>query len=157
MKDNRRKFIKLIPDRIKRKLQVKYAFLITFSYFFLVILIVGLIYLESALLNRFSYYSNGSLGLSPMQWGIIVGFFMIIFGYLAILSLFVINFSHRIIGPIYRIEMIIKEVIETGKAPVIKLRKHDELQETIDLLNKFFEDRGFKKSNDPPLKNSQGV
>ena len=157
MKENRRRLIKLIPDKKKQKLQIKYACLIVVSCFILAILMMGLFFIDSMLIDRFWHYSKNGAGLSPMQLGMIVGFFLIIFGYIAILSIFVINLSHRLVGPLYRIESIIKEAMETGKAPAIKLRKNDELQETVDLLNRFFEDRRFKKSDDPPLKSSQDV
>jgi hypothetical protein len=145
MKENRRKLIKLIPDGKKQKLQIKYACLIVVSCFVLAVLMLGLFYINSVLLNHFWNYPKNYARLEPMQWGLIIGFFCVIFGYIAILSIFVINLSHRLIGPLYRIEAIIKEAIETGKAPAIKLRKNDELQETVDLLNRFFEDNRFKK------------
>ncbi len=141
MNKNRRKLIKLIPDRKKQKLQIRYACLIVTSCFILAVLMLGLFFVNSLLLNHFWNYSGNYVSLSPVQWGLISGFFLIIFGYIALLSISVINLSHRLVGPLYRIESIIKEAIETGKAPAIKLRKNDELQETVDLLNRFFAEK----------------
>jgi hypothetical protein len=157
MKENRRKLIKLIPDRKKRNLQIKYACFIGISSFILAILILELIYFESVLFDRFSFYSKNFVSLSSKQVGIFLGFCLVIIGYVGMLTILVINLSHRLIGPLCRIESVIKEAMETGKAPTIKLRKHDELQDTINLLNKFFESNCLKKTNDPPQKNSPDV
>ena len=159
MRNKRRRFIKLIPDKKKRNLQMKYANLFVVSHFVLAILIIGLVYCETMLLDRYYYCSRNSMDLSlqPAQWGIIIGFILIVFGYIAILSILIVNFSHRLIGPLCRIESIIKEAIATGKISTIKLRKHDELQDTVDLLNRFFEDSRFQASDGPPLKSPQDV
>jgi|WetSurMetagenome_2_1015567.scaffolds.fasta_scaffold122477_1 hypothetical protein len=145
MKENRRKLIKLIPDAKKQKLQIKYACLIVASCFVLAVLMLGLFLVNSMLLDHFCWNSKNYISLTPLQWGLVAGFFLVIFGYIALLSVSVINLSHRLIGPLYRIESIIKEALETGKAPAIKLRKNDELQDTVELLNRFFEDPRFKR------------
>lgn len=154
MKYKRRNLVKLVPDEKKQQLQIKYAFIIVVSCFVLALLLIGLLIIDSMFIDRIVYYSKNNLNFGPLQWWLIIGFFLIVFGYIAAMSIFVINLSHRLVGPLYRIESIIKEAIETGKAPVIMLRKNDDLQETVDLLNQLFEGSGIKKPQDQPVKGS---
>jgi len=49
----------------------------------------------------------------------------------------VVVLTHRIAGPLFRIQKTLKEILETGKASPIHLRKHDELQEFTGLINRF--------------------
>jgi hypothetical protein len=50
-----------------------------------------------------------------------------------------IYFSHFIAGPIYHLEKTLKSIIDGHKVDPIYLRKHDHLQETMDLMNKVIE------------------
>ncbi|MBF0327936.1 MAG: hypothetical protein HQL10_02130 [Nitrospirae bacterium] len=48
--------------------------------------------------------------------------------------------SHKIAGPIYRMQQFINDMANTRKARHIKFRNHDQLQETADALNTMIRD-----------------
>ena len=66
---------------------------------------------------------------------------------LAVLSIF---FSHKIAGPIYRIQKTLTELTECDEPPEhlvpIKLRKHDYFKELAATINKFIEKRCLKRA-----------
>jgi hypothetical protein len=57
-----------------------------------------------------------------------------------------ISFSHAVAGPLYRIEMGLRELVNTDHARTIALRKYDMLKDTAELVNKVIAKYGKKKS-----------
>ena len=63
----------------------------------------------------------------------IMGFFIAILVLLAIVEML---FLHRIIGPIYRIEMVLEEILRANNyTKSIKIRKNDHLHSLVDKIN----------------------
>ena len=58
---------------------------------------------------------------------------------LAGIFLYAIFFSHRIAGPLYRINSILRALIEDREPPVVKFRDSDYFQPTADLLEELSE------------------
>jgi len=58
---------------------------------------------------------------------------------LAGIFLYAIFFSHRIAGPMYRINSILRALIEDREPPVVKFRDDDYFQPTADLLEELSE------------------
>ena len=58
---------------------------------------------------------------------------------LAGIFIYAIFFSHRIAGPLYRINAILQALIEDREPPVVKFRDGDYFQPTADLLGKLSE------------------
>ncbi|MFA6149537.1 MAG: hypothetical protein WC899_15175 [bacterium] len=58
---------------------------------------------------------------------------------LAGIFLYAIFFSHRIAGPVYRINSILRALIEDREPPVVKFRDSDYFQPTADLLEELSE------------------
>jgi hypothetical protein len=65
-------------------------------------------------------------------WGVVLADSLAVF-------LISISFSHTVAGPLYRIEQGLQELLETGSARAIGLRKYDMLKETADLVNRVIE------------------
>ena len=62
---------------------------------------------------------------------------------LAITTLLTLYLSHKIAGPVYRIEYDLTEMFKTNQFKEIKIRQGDDLQEVVTLINKLI-----KKSQD---------
>ncbi len=129
----KRRFIPIAPT--KKKLQFKYIRLTTLSILIpLLIVIAGFYvifhltlgtaqlgrYAEARLKDVFSSMNYLLLGVTVIS--------ILIAGY------FSIHLSHKIAGPLYRIEQTIREIIN-GSRKEFKIRKKDELQELVTLLN----------------------
>jgi len=64
---------------------------------------------------------------------------------------YVIFFSHRIAGPVYRINAVLRALIEDREPPVVKFRDGDYFQPTSDLLEELSEKmRAARKGAEPP-------
>jgi hypothetical protein len=50
-----------------------------------------------------------------------------------------IRLSHKILGPLFRIEKLLKQIMNTGEVIPITIRKDDELHNIVELLNKILE------------------
>ena len=59
---------------------------------------------------------------------------------LIVISIIGIFYSHKIAGPVYRIQEDIKRVLGGEKDVVIKLRKNDKLKELAEQVNKLIEE-----------------
>jgi signal transduction histidine kinase len=55
---------------------------------------------------------------------------------LFVLTAFAVIFTHRIAGPLSRLERTLDELLEGKQVDPIRLRKHDELQELTSKINK---------------------
>jgi hypothetical protein len=77
---------------------------------------------------------------SEKLFAIIIFFYIALtVGSVAISWLISIRLSHKILGPLFRIENLLNQAIETGEIPTFTIRKDDELQNVVTLLNKLFE------------------
>jgi len=66
--------------------------------------------------------------------------------FVAFASWLSLRLSHRIAGPLYRIEKHIEEIIENGNLTEIKIRKKDELHDLVNTLNELIK---YKMTNAP--------
>ena len=64
--------------------------------------------------------------------------------------LYAIFFSHRIAGPVYRINAILRALIEDREPPVVKFRDGDYFQPTADLLEELSEKMRAARGNVSP-------
>ncbi len=69
---------------------------------------------------------------------------------LAGIFLYAIFFSHRIAGPVYRINAILRALIEDREPPVVKFRDGDYFQPTADLLEELSEKMRAARGNVSP-------
>jgi nitrogen fixation/metabolism regulation signal transduction histidine kinase len=69
--------------------------------------------------------------LGPLLWVFGIGLFLVIIQ----IVLMTIFFSHKVAGPIYRLECMCHEVIEGRYHEGIRLRKGDEMQNLAGLFN----------------------
>ncbi|MFH1416634.1 MAG: hypothetical protein ABIH89_11185 [Elusimicrobiota bacterium] len=135
-KERRSRLVRIVPGEIK-KLQFKFFRLIALS---LVI---------SILLGALGFYGVKHLVLSTAELGPYAEsrlkevdiwmnwlFLAVICISVMIGGLLSLRLSSRIAGPIYRIKIILREVLNTGKPVEIRIRPKDEFQELVELLNK---------------------
>lgn len=82
-------------------------------------------------------YSNGQY----LKITLITSGLFLIFAAVAILAgaLLSLNLSHKFVGPLYRIELMLKEILDTDKPLEIRIRQDDELQFLTELLNRLIE------------------
>ena len=135
MEKKRRKLFKIVPDPKKKKVQFKYVKLIVFTQIICIfILVVGFngilhLLLKTAQLGRYAETQIGNV-FFLMNW---------LFAGVTVLSILIggmlsLNLSHRFLGPLYRIELVLRKAIEEKKVPEFKLRQDDELHDFIKLL-----------------------
>ena len=125
-KVNKRQFKHFL---IKKKVQLKFALVIS------LILLVMLVFFQIQ-----TYFTLKSIMIYKLTEvaAVKIRFFQIIFGliYILIIALFSITISHKIAGPIYRLEKDVKELgIDGDLTRVFGLRKRDEMQELAEALN----------------------
>lgn len=126
---------------------------ITIYFIFIVIMLVGgLTYyvtlntilnqleLENKLINAYEVIRNINL-LLLKRIGLLMLVLIIFVFYLEI------RFLHRVVGPLYRIEKTLKEIVEGKKVEPIKLRKKDFLKSLADTVNKVIEYVNKKEGN----------
>ncbi len=58
---------------------------------------------------------------------------------LAIIIVFSLFYSHSMAGPIYNIKKSLNDMVETGQYYEIKIRKTDQFQELVEVINKFIQ------------------
>ena len=69
---------------------------------------------------------------------------------LAGIFFYVIFFSHRLAGPVYRINAILRALLEDRDPPVVKFRDNDFFQPTADLLEELSEKMRAARGSVPP-------
>ncbi|HOW27851.1 MAG TPA: hypothetical protein PK876_05060 [Elusimicrobiota bacterium] len=130
------------PNFLKRKylinkpLQFKYALLIGGVLFVMMLLVQTHTYLliQSLLPNLFSSTLGRSVRAIQLWMAINSVIYLIV---IAALSIFI---SHKIAGPLYRLEKSIQEILDSNDVRQrISLRKGDELQSLADLINRLLE------------------
>lgn len=146
MKSKRKNFITLVPDDYKRKLQFKYArILLLFQTASILLVILFLTLIFTMLINQKIPFLTEAPS-EQLYTIIIILYVAATVGSVAISWLISIRLSHKILGPLFRIENLLKQAIETGEIPNFTIRKDDELQNTVTLLNQLFEQ--MKNKND---------
>lgn len=143
----RRKIFTIIPDDEKKRLQLKYARILVISQMIgllLVILSFSLIF-TVCMYNATS--ASGTCAFGKAKIVTIVLFCLMTAFSIFLTWIFSIRISHRVLGPLFRIEKIMETVLETGQIPTIHIRKDDELQRTVFLLNQVLEKYKNKNSS----------
>ncbi len=64
---------------------------------------------------------------------------------LVILIVFSLFYSHSMAGPIYNIKRTLREIIQTGDVRKIKIRKSDQFQDLVEVINEYIEYSNSKK------------
>jgi methyl-accepting chemotaxis protein len=64
---------------------------------------------------------------------------------LIILIVFSLFYSHSMAGPIYNIKRTLREMIQTGEVKKIKVRKTDQFQDLVEVINEYIESVNSKK------------
>jgi methyl-accepting chemotaxis protein len=121
---------------VNKPLQIKYALLIGAALAVMIVLVEVHTYLtiQSILPNLFSSFMGREV--RAIQFWLMVNGLV----YLLVVAALSVVLSNRIAGPLYRLETVLKEVIESGDpSKRIVLRKGDELQSLADLLNRLLE------------------
>jgi methyl-accepting chemotaxis protein len=121
---------------INKPLQLKYAFMIGGVLAIMLILVQIHTYLtiQTLLPNLFSSFMGRQI--RSIQFWLAVNSVI----YLAVVAFLSIFISHKIAGPLYRLETAIQEVLESNDpAKRISLRKGDEFQTLADRLNQLLE------------------
>jgi hypothetical protein len=145
MKSKRKNIITLVPDDYKRKLQLKYARILLLSQTASILIVI------SFLTIIFTIMINQKVPLledapSEKVYALIMIFYVIAtVASVALTWLISIRLSHKILGPLFRIENLLNQAIETGEIPTFTIRKDDELQNIVTLLNTLFENIKNKK------------
>ncbi|MDD5686306.1 MAG: hypothetical protein PHE88_00535 [Elusimicrobia bacterium] len=128
----------------KKRMQMKYLLTIVFTIIAMMIIVVLTIYISFLFgLEKISleYYTLGKIKDMLLWLNAIILVETIIF--VAIASWLSLGLSHKIAGPLYRIEKVIKEGLDNGELIEIKIRKNDELHEFVEVLNELIR----KKTN----------
>ena len=121
---------------VNKRLQIKYAIIISA----VLALMVVLMQAHTFLVIRTIEPENATPGMietmhSLQLWMLSSGLIYMVV--IPILSIFI---SHKIAGPLYRLEKSIREALDTeGPIRPIKLRDGDELHSLAELLNKLFD------------------
>ncbi len=147
MKSKRKNFITLVPDDHKRKLQFKYArILLLFQTASILLVILFLTLIFTMLINqKIPLFADAP---TEKFYTVIIFLYVVAtVGSVAISWLISIRLSHKILGPLFRIENLLNQAIETGEIPTFTIRKDDELQNIVTLLNKLFEQIKSKNSS----------
>ena len=140
IQNKRRKVFTIVPADSKKRIQLKYVklLMITQAVSILLIVIVSniIVYfvLETAQMGRFAEIRLGMIYFR-------INILFIIMAVIAVLSggVLSLHLSHRFVGPLYRIENILRNTIVNGKPPAIRIRENDELHDLVDLLNRLIE------------------
>jgi hypothetical protein len=64
---------------------------------------------------------------------------------LILIITFSLFYSHSMAGPIYNIKRTLREMMETGETKQIKIRKTDQFQDLVEVINQYIEFKNSKK------------
>lgn len=140
---DRKKILHVVPDTKRIKMQIKYVKLIIYSQVVCIFLLVAgfniifRLLMTSAQLGRYA----------EMHMNIVYHWMNWLFASVTIISiaagaLFSLKLSHRFLGPLYRLENTLRDAIDKGTCPLLKVRKDDDLYEVVDLLNSALSKQG---------------
>jgi len=134
----RRRLIQMVPT--KGKLQFRFVRLVALSVFIPMLALAAGFHLifrlviENAQLGR---YAEAQLADVFFWVNIFTGIITIVSVLAAVF--FAVHISHKIAGPVYRMETVLGEVIATGKIKKIQIRPKDELHNLVGLINTMME------------------
>jgi hypothetical protein len=134
MNTHKRSLIKIIPDKEKREIQLHHAKVLFFSQLLLALFVV-----ES--FQAAIFFINGSfLDLAEqfgcLRWVLLACFIVLVILSIGVSCIINLNLSHKLVGPLYRIEMVLRELIDGKEISSIHIRKEDNLHEFLELINK---------------------
>ena len=129
--------MRIVPEPELKRVQIKYARMIIFSQlivtlFTLIATNVIIIILKNAISSDYS--------AQEIFWIRLVGvvtFTLFTIAIITIAFLLSINVAHKVIGPLYRIELILKKALSEGKRIPVKIRENDDLHSFVGTLNRF--------------------
>ncbi|MBN2407571.1 MAG: methyl-accepting chemotaxis protein [Elusimicrobia bacterium] len=138
-KDRREKHIKIVPGKM-RALQFK-IFRLTIVTVVITIFfsIIGYYSAMHIVLNAVDLGRFAERQLAEVNYWIGFLFMGVTLVSVVIGGILSFHLSHRIAGPIYRIETLLNEMLETNAYTPIKTRSRDELKSLIEILNKFIQ------------------
>ena len=127
---------RIINLGIKTKVQMKYLKLLIGAIIIIMIAVVITFYgtfhltLSTAQLGRYAEARLSEV-FSWLNWLLFIEciIFTIIAGFLSL------KLTHRIAGPLFRLEKRVHEIADKGIAEEIKIRKEDELQDLVNEIN----------------------
>jgi hypothetical protein len=138
-KAKRKKIFTLVPDADKRKLQLRYARILILSQTASLLLVTFLFTIIFAIIMNVDTSLTGDTPFENFRVLVVTLFSMAIATSVLFTWAISIRLSHKILGPLFRIEKLLKQVLETGDVIPITIRKDDELQNIVQLLNKILE------------------
>ncbi|OGS46564.1 MAG: hypothetical protein A2539_01665 [Elusimicrobia bacterium RIFOXYD2_FULL_34_15] len=127
---------------VNKKLQLKYAFIISGVLIFMLLLVEYHTYLTINL--AIPNLLTSAVGEQIKQ----IHFWLIVNGtvYALFIGVVSIYISHKIAGPIFKIKKQLKEILETGDtSKKIFLRKGDELADLVEVINEYISKSTIKK------------
>ncbi|HAM38687.1 MAG: hypothetical protein A2474_05405 [Elusimicrobia bacterium RIFOXYC2_FULL_34_12] len=127
---------------VDKKLQLKYAFIISGVLIFMLLLVEYHTYLTINL--AIPNLLTSAVGDQIKQihfWLIINGIVYALF--IAVVSIYI---SHKIAGPVYKIKKQLREIMQTGDtSKKIFIRKGDELADLVEIINEYISKTTLKK------------
>ncbi|MFC2048797.1 hypothetical protein ACFLR5_01090 [Elusimicrobiota bacterium] len=133
--NRRRSLLKIVPGKT-RKLQLKFFVLIVSAIISTVILVaLGFYFSAYLVLSTAELGTYAEARIADMSQWIWILFVCVIIIASLISGILSLRLSHRIAGPLYRIEKLLNRIITTGEPEEIKLRPNDELHDFVEPLN----------------------
>ena len=77
--------------------------------------------------------------IKQFQTIMVIGLFLCSIGIICLVTALGIVVTHRVAGPIYRIEQDLKRLLQGEKIEPIHIRRRDEFQELVDIINQVIE------------------
>jgi len=139
---NDRRKISLSALITKKRMQLKYFWIAIFAVATIMIIVILSIYITflfgiEHMINEMYDISKIKPVLIQINYTLLIELIVFIFfaGWLSL------RLSHRIAGPLYRIEKSLIEIMEGKNIDEIKIRKYDELHDLVDILNEFLKSK----------------
>jgi len=143
---NDRRKISLSALITKKRMQLKYFWIAIFAVATIMIIVILSIYITflfgiEHMINEMYDISKIKPVLIQINYTLLIELIVFIFfaGWLSL------RLSHRIAGPLYRIEKSLIEIMEGKNIDEIKIRKYDELHDLADILNEFLKSKNSNK------------
>ncbi|MBN1600545.1 MAG: hypothetical protein JW915_03000 [Chitinispirillaceae bacterium] len=144
MKTNRRKIFQIVPDNHKKKLQLRYARILILSQTASLSLVIFLFTLVFTIVLNLDPLTTSEDEVKDLHLLMISLIGLAIAGSVFLTWVLSIRLSHRILGPLFRIETILKQALASNEPPTISIRKDDELQQIVTLLNQVLEQQKWR-------------
>jgi len=138
--EKRRMLWKVVPTENKRKMQLKYVYL-TLALLCASAVFLGITFNVSAYLvltsSQLGRFAESRLDMVFYRMNLLFG--LITFLVMAVGAILSLHLAHRFVGPLYRIETMLKDLIENNNQQTIRIREDDELHDLVLLLNEVIE------------------